>query len=293
MSTNQGHTFTCQPVLLLRVRLRLSALIASLCLGYAATGFADLYQWTDAQGTLHLGNDASEAPADSRTELRVSPANTPKAGREPAAALISPRRQYAARSQGAFAQQLALDLGLIRQRDEDALGPLSGAGIAPAGYWHVTEPPTAEGIEEVVAAARRAAASGRLALSAEGAEAVVRQAAAPYFPAVTPAAEQKPAGRHVIHQDPPLVIIEQPPAQREVSHEPVYVSEPSPYVWAPTESQLRAVPRLSPTPPSSLSPPGTGPTHLPVGTSHLPFGASHLPFGTTHLGGPSGQDSPR
>jgi len=133
MSTNQEQTFTCQPVLPLRARLRLPALIASLCLGYAATGFADLYQWTDAQGTLHLGNDASEAPADSRTELRVSPANTPKAGKEPAAALVSPRHQYAARSQGAFAQQLALDLGLIRHGNEDALGPLSGAGIARRG----------------------------------------------------------------------------------------------------------------------------------------------------------------
>src|SRR5262249_46324935 len=157
----------------------------------------------------------------------------PQAERKPIPALLAPRHHYAAGSQGAWAQQLALDLGLIQQRDQDALGPLSGAGIAPAGYWQVMESPTAQTGEEVGAAARRRAAAGRRSLSADGAEAVVRQAAAAYLPAINRAAEQRqdtapaaveePAEGPGLGQDPPVVIIEQPPTQTIVVHEPVYV----------------------------------------------------------------------
>src|SRR5262249_55301582 len=69
MRTNQEQPPTHRPVSPLWVHLHRLALIASLCLGDAAIGHADLYEWTDAQGTLHLGNDASEAPAGTRTSI--------------------------------------------------------------------------------------------------------------------------------------------------------------------------------------------------------------------------------
>jgi Domain of unknown function (DUF4124) len=265
------------------VQLRLFVLMASLSLACVTPSSAQLYRWTDPQGTLHLGNDAGEVAAASRRGLTVYPVGAARAGGKSAAAPRSPSRVYTAQSQGAFAQRLAQDLGLIQQSDEDALGPLSGMGITPTGYWQVTEPLTAETVEEIVAATRRAAATARLALSADGAEAVVRQAAVAFLPAPVPLASPPAAegGEHVqpvvvvepevIIEVPPSVIVEQAPAQViEVLQPPVYVPVPT-AGWSGRRPKRR-----HPAPPGAPPPQShPGPTHMPFGTSHMPFGLSH------------------
>src|SRR5262245_4451164 len=78
-----------------------------------------------------------------------------------------------------FVTKLAFDLGLIRQKGEDAWAALTRAGITPVGGWSRSAELTPEVFYEVLAAARRAAAAGRLSVSADGAEAIVRAALAP------------------------------------------------------------------------------------------------------------------
>src|SRR5882672_4914679 len=137
-------------------------LIAVLCTFFSlsvATVYADLYQWTDAQGVIHVVDDEGAIPEGYRNKFKTyhatKPANAPRT-------LLSPSRTYPARSQGAFAQKLALDLGLIKNAREDALGPLGAIGIQPAGGWSLPDPLTSETLTEVIAAARRAAESQRI-----------------------------------------------------------------------------------------------------------------------------------
>ncbi len=63
-------------------------------------------------------------------QVQISRASSSDAGASPA--LITPSREYAAYSQGSFAQKLAVDLGLLEDGNINALGPLDGAGIQPA-----------------------------------------------------------------------------------------------------------------------------------------------------------------
>jgi Domain of unknown function (DUF4124) len=287
MKAKQRSSPTCTQFSYKGRQLRLFVLMASLSLACVTPSSAQLYRWTDPQGTLHLGNDAGEVAEASRRGLAVSPVGAARAGGKSAAAPLSPSRVYTAQSQGAFAQRLAQDLGLIQQRDEDALGPLSGMGIAPTGYWHVTEPLTAEMVEEIVAATRRAAATARLALSADGAEAVVRQVAVAFLPAPVPLASP-PAVEggdnvqpvvvvepEVIIEEPPPVIVEQAPAQViEVIQPPVYVPVPA-AGWSGRRPK-----RGLPASPEPL------PQHSHPGPSHMPFGTSHMPFGTGHSKNP-------
>jgi hypothetical protein len=265
------------------LQLRILVLMASLSLECATTTSAQLYQWTDPQGTLHLGNDAGEVAEASRQGLAVYPVGAAQAGRKSAAAPLSPSRLYTAQSQGAFAQRLAQDLGLITQGNEDALGPLSSVGIAPTGYWRVTEPLTTEAVEELVAATRRAAAAARLVLSADGAEAVVRHAAGAFLPAPVPLGSPSAAERggdvqavvvvepEVNMEEPPPVIIEQAPAQIiEVIQAPAYVPVPT-AGWSGRRPKRRR-----PAPPEAL------PENSHLGPTHMPFGASHMPFGASH-----------
>lgn len=249
-----------------------------------ATTTADLYQWTDVNGVLHIVDESVEVPDQYREELTVYSA--PEAA-DSAALPLAPSRVYATQSQGAFAQKLALDLGLIKSEKEDALGPLSGAGIGPAGSWKVSDPLSHEALDEISAAVQRAAQSQRLKLSAAEAMAAVDKVAQPYLlvPEVVQAA---PA--------PEVVVIQQPPQIIEVIHEPHYV--PVPYgigsgrfphrrrmrgqiqdgfpggrgvVLAPP-AEPRQIPDKPPLPSLSRSPVGV--SRLPMGTSRLPFGSS-------------------
>ncbi len=133
--------------------------------------------------------------------------------------LIAPSHNYSVHSQGAFAQKIAVDFGLIKNGSTDALGPLRGIGIQPAGGWKVAHALDPDTVDQLAAAARRGATAQHLTLSADGAEAIVRQAAADFIPPAPPVEPAAEAG-------PDSIVIEQPPQIIEVIHEPYYVEAP-------------------------------------------------------------------
>ncbi len=273
---------------------------------------ADLYQWTDKDGVVHVVDESSEVPRAYRDKVKVF--ESQKSRTSPSSLPLSPSRAYPTYSEGRFAQKLALDLGLIKNRDEDAIGPLIGAGIRPASGWHVNDELTAETVEEVVGAARRAANARRLTISPDGVAAIVQQAAASVLPPPPPVAEQpreEPPQQQVIIQQTPPQVIE---VQRE--RVPVYIPVPvNPYYGRPYPPRRHPYPpRHDPYPPQHShpgsgpfapaqptgphtnrwdvpqnptpnSPSGShttnpGPSHMPFGASHMPFGTSQMPFGT-------------
>jgi len=259
-----------------------------------AVSQADLYQWTDADGVIHIVDEISEVPDTYRAGMEVYRAAQPTAGVSPLP--VASSRTYAAQSQGAFAQKLALDLGLIKESSEDAFGPLRGAGVQPASGWAATDPLTPEVLDDVLAAARRAADAKRLPLSADGAEAVVRQAGESFLPPTTP--DPRPAWAQgedgpEYGPQPQTIIIEQPPPQNlEVESEPDYDYGDVPFIVGfpsghhhhdhhPDDNPGSPSPPLSgPFTPNPAGVPGS-PTQMPFGTSHLPFGATHMPFGSS------------
>lgn len=260
--------------------MRALAFLCSLWLWCATIAHAELYQWTDADGVVHVVDDASKTPEVHREKVKVYRAAKP-ATLEPAAAPLSPSRGYASGSQGAFAQKLALDLGLIKSNGEDALGPLSGVGIRPAGGWKVRDPLTPEVLYEVLAAARRAADSKRIALSADGAEAVIRQAAAPFL---SDSSVEQASLWEDVGEEPEVIIEQAPPAVTEVIYEPYYVPVPvfvdTPRFYHRRHHRHRPrdqhVPRIA-SPDHSEQ---RGPTHLPFRSSQMPFRSSQMPFGS-------------
>jgi len=245
---------------------------------------ADLYQWTDTQGVTHVVDDAGSVPEAYRNSVKIHRTAKPTNSQ---ASLLAPSRTYPENSQGAFAQKLALDLGLIKHSSEDALGPLGTAGIQPAGGWQVQDPLTPVVQSEVVTAARRAAESQRIRVSADGAEAIVRQTALvflPPLPVVQPMEQYEE--EEVYDQEPEIIVEQQPPQIIEVIREPVYI--PQPVVVAPPyrhghpgrRPERRRCPAQenSSRQASKFSTPA--PTHMPFGASHMPFGTSHMPFGS-------------
>ena len=116
--------------------MRTLALMCGLCVWGAAIAQADLYQWTDAQGAIHVVDEASEVPDSYRAGLKVYHAAKTVAPLGLLTAPLSPGRTYAAESQGAFAQKLALDLGLIRNSGEsDRQLRKSSAIVAAVARW--------------------------------------------------------------------------------------------------------------------------------------------------------------
>jgi uncharacterized protein DUF4124 len=271
---------------------------------------AELYQWIDTDGVIHVVDEAVEVPAAYRDQVKVY--QSMKTAPPPASLPLSPSRAYSEHSQGQFAQKLALDLGLIKSSGEDGLGPLSGAGIRPAGGWKVSDPLTPEIVYDVLAAARRAADSRRLSLSADGAEAVVREVAAAVFPPVDEEGETEEAP-----QEPQVVIYESPTQIIEVEqdryYDPIFIPVPvirhghrhhgreddhhdhwndhprGPFAPAdPTGPHTtdwdKPTPRnkFSPGGPHTTNPTGAHrPTHMPFGASHMPFGSPQRSFGTS------------
>lgn len=177
---------------------------------------ADLYRWTDARGVIHFVDESVKIPETYQERVQIYRSASSDVASSPA--LITPSRAYSARSQGAFAQKIALDFGLIKDDSIDALGPLNGVGIQPAGGWQVNHALDPDSIEQLVAAVRRAATTQRLALSADGAEAIVRQAALDFIPPLPP--------EPVVQTAPAVVVVEQPPRIIEVIREPYYVETP-------------------------------------------------------------------
>jgi hypothetical protein len=263
---------------------------------------ANLYQWTDEDGVIHVVDESSEVPRAYRGKVKVF--ESQKSRTPPSSLPLAPSRAYPANSEGRFAQKLALDLGLIKSRAEDAISPLLGAGIRPASGWRVNDELTDETVGEVTDAARRAANARRVSLSADGIAAIVQQAAASVFPPPPPVQEQlqeEPPQQVIIHQTPPAQIIE---VERE--RVPVYVPVPvTPYYNHPYPPRYDPYPPQGPQPgngPFAPAPP-TGPhtdrwyvpqnptPHSPSGQhttnpgpSHMPFGTSHMPFGTGSSG---------
>ena len=76
-------------------------LIGVLCLWLPGVSQADLYQWTDANGVIHIVDETSKVPEIYRAGLTVYHAAKPTAG--VSTLPLSPGRTYAAQSQGAFA----------------------------------------------------------------------------------------------------------------------------------------------------------------------------------------------
>lgn len=233
---------------------------------------ADLYQWTDEQGITHVIDNAGAIPEAYRTKTKTYRSAKPTKN---STSLLAPSRTYPEKSQGAFAQKLALDLGLINNSGEDALGPLGTAGIQPTSGWRVNNPLSPEAHDEVIAAARRAAASQRVRLSADGAEGVVRQAVSNFLP--PPPVAQQPEEQE--YEEPEVIVEQQPPQIIEVIREPIYVPQPV----------IVGVPSWQ----GSPGGPPHNPHHLPRQNSrqkesqfstpaptHMPFGASHMPFGS-------------
>lgn len=267
--------------------MKLTPILCSLFLLGAVTARADLYQWKDEQGVTHVVDDASAIPEAYRDKVKTYSA--PKSANS-STGLLAASRVYPPKSQGAFAQKLALDLGLIRNLKEDAIGPLGVAAIQPAGGWQVNDPLTPEVRDQIVAAARRAAESQRVRLSADGAEAIVQQAANDYLPPPPVAQTLPPAesfDETAEYDDATQVIVEQqPPQVIEVIREPVYVPAPVivgvPYWDGGGHRGGHSHPQPPREGPRSSAPasPAIGPTHMPFGASHMPFGTSHMPFGS-------------
>jgi hypothetical protein len=245
---------------------------------------ADLYQWTDEQGVIHVVDDAGTVPEAYRATMKTY--HSPKPAKS-STSLLAPSRAYAERSQGAFAQKLALDLGLINNTSEDALGPLGAAGIQPAGGWRVDDPLSPEAYDEVVTAARRAADSQRVRLSADGAEGVVRQAAANFLPPA-PVVRTQSQPEEQEYEAPEVIVEQQPPQVIEVIQEPVYVPQEEivgvPWWGGFPGGRLPHNPHHHPhqnPPPKEPQFSTPAPTHMPFGASHMPFGASRTPSGST------------
>ena len=185
-------------------------------LGYPTEAGADLYRWTDTSGVIHIVDESVEIPETYQDRVKIYRSVSSDVASSPA--LITPSREYAARSQGAFAQRIAVDFGLIEDGSIDALGPLNGVGIRPAGGWQVSRNLDPDSIDQLAAAVRRAATAQRLALSADGAEAIIRQAAIDFIP--------PPPPEPVVQAEPDVIIVEQPPRIIEVVREPYYVETP-------------------------------------------------------------------
>jgi hypothetical protein len=153
------------------------ALVLGLVLGTMTPALAEPAQWTEAAGVIFEGDGQGHAPSP-------NPGQGPHA---PDASLtVLSEQTMNAESPGpvepggsGFATKLAFDLGLIRQREADAPSALDHAGITPVGGWTRRSECTPEVFYDVLAAARRAAMAGRLSVSADGAEAIVRAAFTP------------------------------------------------------------------------------------------------------------------
>ena len=185
--------------------------------------FANLYQWTDNAGVVHIVDESVEVPTEFRDLVKVYRTRRASSSEK----TLLPARSFAENTQGSFAQKLARDLGLIEREDEDALSALTGAGVSPAGGWKVYDPLSREAAHEVIASARRAAESRRLSLSADGAEGVVRQALGPFILAGAPRADFARSGyrEDEYHNGEPTVV-EYRQEVIEVVPQPVYIPFP-------------------------------------------------------------------
>ncbi len=198
---------------------RLFSVVCFAGLGPVSEAAADLYRWTDARGVVHIVDESVPIPEAYKDQVAVYRSSYSVTEGASSPLLIAPSHNYSVRSQGSFAQKIAVDFGLIKNGSTDALGPLRGIGIQPAGGWKVAHALDPDTVDQLVVSARRAATAQRLTLSADGAEAIIRQAAGDFIP---PAPQVEPAAA----LEPEIIVIKQPPQIIEVIHEPYYVETP-------------------------------------------------------------------
>ena len=188
--------------------MHISFLVCGLFFAVFTIAAADLYQWTDESGVIHVVDESRQIPHTYREKVKVF--ESQKSRTPPSSLPLSPSRTYPTHSQGTLRRNWLFILGLIKSRQEDAMGPLTGAGIRPASSWQVNDPLRPETIDEVIDPARRAADAQRLSLSADGVEAIVQQAAAAILPPPPPVQEQareEPLPQQIIiHQTPSQII---------------------------------------------------------------------------------------
>src|SRR5262245_17024098 len=84
---------------------------------------ADLYQWVDAAGVIQVTDERGAVPAPHGQQVKVYRAEPSLPPGEQAVMVAG--QVTGEHGLGAFATKLALDLGLIKQKNEDALGALS------------------------------------------------------------------------------------------------------------------------------------------------------------------------
>jgi hypothetical protein len=188
-------------------------LVLGLSLRLVTPAHAQLEQGTET--TRVLQNDKHGGVSwSSAGQLQPSPVEATPAANEPT--LRAERPMPAESRLSDFVTKLAFDLGLIRQRQEDAWAALTRAGITPVGGWQRSAEPSPEVFYEVLAAARRAASAGRLSVSADGAEAIVRAALTPFLVQLeeVPAAQPSvvaPEDRAAMVSQESVLLYEYPP----------------------------------------------------------------------------------
>ena len=145
----------------------------------ATPAYAEQPQGTESTGVTQRG-DERESEAVPQVQPRL---DTPLVSmtHPPESRIRSDSQRAADVALTRVASKLALDLGLIHQPEEDAGSALDRVGISPNGGWSRNAELTPEIFYDVLAAARRAANAGRLSVSADGAEAVVRAVMIPFF----------------------------------------------------------------------------------------------------------------
>ncbi len=245
------------------------------CLLCPTGAFADLYQWTDSTGVLHIVDESVEVPTEFRNAMKVYHTNKSSSSGK----TFLPSRSFAENTQGRFAQKLAQDLGLIERESEDALTALTSVGISPAGGWKAYDSLSREAADEVIASARRAAESHRLSLSADGAEGVVQQALGSFILAGPPKADVvEPAYREDKYYNSEPAVVEYKQEVIEVIPQPAYVYSPVVVVTSHHHPHRRlSKPRRFRRQP----PEATGPVSSPFSSSRFTNKRSRRPFFST------------
>ena len=193
-------------------------LVLGLGLRLATPVQAELNQWTGAASVTQMEDEKELISSPNTGQVKASAAEFTTPANEQ---ILKSGSQVTAESRlSGFMTKLALDLGLIRQREEDAWSALTRVDITPVGGWAHNVELTPEVFYDVLAAARRAANAGHLFVSADGAEAIVRAAVTPFLSNLeeVPAAQTSlmvPEDQTAVASEAPVMFYEQAPLWQE------------------------------------------------------------------------------
>ena len=102
--------------------MRTLSFLCGVLLLWSTVSHADLYQWTDTDGVLHVVDDAGEVLEVCRSKQKLYRTAKHAGPGKSTMAMLAPSRDYAANSQGVFAQQLAGRRDFLRATEQIA-GP--------------------------------------------------------------------------------------------------------------------------------------------------------------------------